>query len=86
VVQLELFGLNFGKINILSKIIKYKRFSKIELFKSLMFATIRFNSVVDHVGHSTHPAFMQGGYILNGAVTLHEHFMSYIVERCMSSY
>jgi hypothetical protein len=35
-------------------------------------ATIRLNSVADHVVRPTQTAFMEGRYILDGVVTLHE--------------
>ena len=78
--QLELFKLNFGEIILLPKIkdaeriqqyrpicllnVSFKIFTKV--------ATIRLNSVADNVVRPTQTAFMQGRYILDGVVTLHE--------------
>ena len=78
--QLELFKLNFGEIILLPKIndaeriqqyrpicllnVSFKIFTKV--------ATIRLNSVADNVVRSSQTAFMQGRYILDGVVTLHE--------------
>src|SRR5438132_2509435 len=78
--QLELFQLNFGEIILLPKIndaeriqqyrpicllnVSFKIFTKI--------ATIRLNSVADHVVRPTQIAFMQGRNILDGVVILHE--------------
>ena len=78
--QLELFRLNFGEIILLPKIkdaeriqqyrpicllnVSFKIFSKV--------ATIRLNTVADHVVRPTQTAFMQGRNILDGVVILHE--------------
>ena len=78
--QLELFRLNFSEIILLPKIndaeriqqyrpicllnVSFKIFTKV--------ATIRLNSVADHVVRSTQTAFMQGRNILYGVVVLHE--------------
>jgi hypothetical protein len=78
--QLELFRLNFGKIILLPKvneaerIQQYRPISLLNVsFKIFMkVATIRLNSVVDHVVRPSQTAFMQGRNILNGVVTLHE--------------
>ena len=44
--------------------VSFKIFTKV--------ATLRLNSVADHVIRPTQTAFMQGRYILDGVVTLHE--------------
>jgi mannosylglycoprotein endo-beta-mannosidase len=78
--QLKLFRINFGEIILLPKVndaekiqqyrpicllnVCFKIFTKV--------ATIRLNSVADHVVRPTQPAFMEGRYILDGVVTLHE--------------
>ena len=78
--QLELFRLNFGEIILLPKIkdaeriqqyrpicllnVSFKIFTKV--------ATIRLNTVADHVVRPTQTAFMQGRNILDGVVILHE--------------
>jgi hypothetical protein len=78
--QLELFRLNFGEIILLPKInaaervqqyrpiyllnVSFKFFTKI--------ATIRINTVADHVVRPSQTAFMQGHNILDGVVSLHE--------------
>jgi hypothetical protein len=78
--QLELFKLNFAEIILLPKIkdvdriqqyrpmcllnVSFKIFTKV--------VTIRLNSVADNVVRPTQTAFMQGRYILDGVVTLHE--------------
>jgi hypothetical protein len=78
--QLELFRINFGEIILIPKVndaeriqqfrpicllnVSFKIFTKV--------ATIRLNSVADHVVRPTETAFMQGRYILDGVVTLHE--------------
>ena len=41
-----------------------------QIFKKV--ATIRLNSVADHVVRPSQTAFMQGRYILDGVVTFHE--------------
>ena len=78
--QLELFRLNFGEIILLPKI---KEPEKIQHYRPICLlnvsfkiftkvATIRLNSVADHVVRPTQTAFMQGRNILNGVVILHE--------------
>jgi hypothetical protein len=78
--QLELFRLNFGEIILLPKInegeriqqyrpicllnVSFKNFTKV--------ATIRLNSVADHVVHPSQTTFMQGRNILDGFAILHE--------------
>jgi hypothetical protein len=78
--QLDLFRINFGEIILLPKVndeeqiqqfrpicllnVYFKIFTKV--------ATIRLNSVADHVVRQTQIAFMQGRYILDGVVTMHE--------------
>ena len=78
--QLELFRLNFGEIILLPNVngaetiqqyrpicllnVSFKIFNKT--------ATIRLNSVADHVVRPTQTAFMQGRNILDGVVILHE--------------
>jgi hypothetical protein len=78
--QLDLFRINFGEIILLPKVndadriqqfrpicllnVSFKIFTKV--------ATIRLNSVADHVVRPTQTSFMQGRYILDGVVTLHE--------------
>jgi hypothetical protein len=78
--QIKLFKLNFGEIILLPKIkdadriqqyrpicllnVSFKIFTKV--------ATIRLNAVADNVVRPTQTAFMQGRYILDGVVTLHE--------------
>jgi hypothetical protein len=78
--KLELFRLNFGEIILLPKIkeaeriqqyrpicllnVSFKNFTKV--------ATIRLNTVVDHVVRPSQTAFMQGKNILDGVAILHE--------------
>ena len=78
--QLELFRLNFGEIILLPKVneaertqqythicllnVSFKIFTKV--------ATIRLNSVAEHVVRPSQAAFMQGRHILDGVVILHE--------------
>jgi hypothetical protein len=78
--QLELFRLNFGDIVLLPKVneaeniqqyrpiyllnVSFKIFTKV--------ATLRLNTVADHVVRSSQTAFMHGRNILDGVVTLHE--------------
>jgi hypothetical protein len=77
---LELFRLNFGEIILLPKVnederiqqyrhiyllnISFKIFTKV--------ATVRLNTVADHVIRPSQTAFMQGRNILDGVVVLHE--------------
>ena len=79
-MQLELFRLNFGKIILLPKVneaemiqqyrpifllnVSFKIFTKV--------ATIRLNSLADHVVRPSQIAFMQSRNILDGVVILHE--------------
>jgi hypothetical protein len=77
--QLELFRINFREIILVSKFMKWKGFNNLDRYAFLMFSlnfyeavTIRLNFVVDQVVHPTQMAFMQGRYILDGVVTLHE--------------
>ena len=78
--QLELFRLNFDEIILLPKVneaemiqqfrpicllnVSFKIFTKV--------ATIRLNSVADHVVRPSQTAFMQGRNILDGVAILHE--------------
>jgi hypothetical protein len=78
--QLELFRLNFGEIVLLPKVneaeriqqyrpisllnVSFKNFTKV--------ATLRPNTVADHVVWPSQTAFMQGRNILDGVITLHE--------------
>ena len=78
--QLELFRLNFGEIILLPKIIDAERIQQyrpicllnvsFKIFTKV--ATIRLNSVADHVVRPTQTAFVQGRNILDGVVILHE--------------
>jgi hypothetical protein len=78
--QLELFCLNFGEIILLPNIIEVER---IQQYRSICLlnvsfkiftkvATIRLNSVADHVIRPSQTAFMQGRNILDGVAILHE--------------
>jgi hypothetical protein len=78
--QLDLFLINFGEIILLPKVIDAERIQQFrpicllnvcfKIFTKV--ATIRLNSVADHVVLPSQTAFMQGRYILDGVVTLHE--------------
>ena len=78
--QLELFCLNFGEIVLLPKVLEAERIQQyrpicllnvsFKIFTKV--ATIRLNSVADHVVKPTQTAFMQGRNILDGVVVLHE--------------
>jgi hypothetical protein len=78
--QLELFRLNFGEIILLPKVMEAERIQQyrpicllnvsFKIFTKT--ATLRLNSVVDHVVRLSQTAFMQGRNILDGVVTLHE--------------
>ena len=78
--QLELFKLNFGEIILLPKIKNAERIQQcrpicllnvsFKIFTKV--ATLRLNLVADHVIRPTQTTFMQGRYILDGVVTLHE--------------
>jgi hypothetical protein len=78
--QLELFCINFGEIILLPKVNdaeQIQQFRPICLLNVCFIiftkvATIRLNSVADHVVRPTQTAFMQGRYNLDGVVTLHE--------------
>jgi hypothetical protein len=78
--RLELSRLNFGKIILLPKvkdaecIQQYRPICLLNVsFKSFTkFATIRLNSVADRVVRPSQTAFMQGRFIPDGVVTLHE--------------
>ena len=78
--QLDLFRLNFGEIILLPKVNEAERIQKFrpicllnvsfKIFTKT--ATIRLNSVADHVVRPTQTAFMQGRNILDRVVILHE--------------
>ena len=78
--QLELFRLNFGEIVLLPKVLEAERIQQyrpicllnvsFKIFTKV--ATIRLNSVADHVVKPTQTVFMQGRNILDGVVVLHE--------------
>jgi hypothetical protein len=78
--QLDLFRINFGEIILLPKVIDAERIQQyrpicllnvcFKIFTKV--ATIRLNSVADQVVLPSQTAFMQGRYILDGVVTLHE--------------
>jgi hypothetical protein len=78
--QLELFRLNFGEIILLPKVNEAERIQQYRpiclLNVSFNFftkvATIRLNTVADHVIRPSQTAFMQGRNILDGVVVLHE--------------
>src|SRR3954464_4945697 len=78
--QLELFGLNFGEIVFLPKVLEAERIQQYRpicllnvSFKIFTKATtIRLNSVADHVVKPTQTNFMHGRNILDGVVVLHE--------------
>ena len=78
--QLELFRLNFGEIILLPKVNEAERIQQyrpicllnvsFKIFTKT--ATIRLNTVADHVVRLTQTAFMQGRNILDGVMILHE--------------
>jgi hypothetical protein len=78
--QLELFCLNFGEIILLPKVNKAERIQQyrpvcllnvsFKIFTKV--ATLRLNTVADHVVRSSQTALMQERNILDGVVTLHE--------------
>jgi hypothetical protein len=78
--QLELFRLNFGEIVLLPKVNEAERIQQyrpicllnvsFKIFTKA--ATIRLNSVANHVVRPSQTAFMQGRNILDGVVILHE--------------
>src|SRR3954462_692280 len=78
--QLELFRLNFGEIVLLPKVLEEEMIQQYQQICLLnvsfkiftKVATIRLNSVVDHVVKPTQATFMQGRNIHDGAVVLHE--------------
>jgi hypothetical protein len=78
--QLELFRLNFGEIILLPKVNEAERIQQYQpicllnvsfkIFTKV--ATIRLNTVADHVVFPSQTAFMQGRNILDGVAILHE--------------
>jgi hypothetical protein len=78
--QLELFRLNFGEIILLPKVNEAERIQQywpicllnvsFKIFTKV--ATIRLNTVADHVVRPSQTAFMQGRNILDGVAILHE--------------
>jgi hypothetical protein len=78
--HLELFRLNFGEIVLLPKVNEAERIQQympicllnvsFKIFTKV--ATLRLNTVADHVVRPSQTAFMQGRNILDGVVTLHE--------------
>jgi hypothetical protein len=78
--QLELFCLNFGEIILLPKVNEAERIQQyrpifllnvsFKIFTKV--ATIRLNTVADHVVRPSQTAFMQGRNILDGFAILHE--------------
>ena len=78
--QLELFRLNFGEKILLPKVNEAERIQQFrpicllnvsfKIFTKV--ATIRLNSVADHVLRPSQTAFMQGHNILDGVTILHE--------------
>jgi hypothetical protein len=78
--QLELFRLNFGEIILLPKVNEAERIQQyrpicllnvsFKIFTKV--ATLRINTVADHVVRPSQTAFMQGRNILDGVLTLHE--------------
>jgi mannosylglycoprotein endo-beta-mannosidase len=78
--QLELFRLNFGEVILLPKVNEAERIQQYRpicllnvSFKIVTkVATLRLNSVADHVVQPSQTAFMQGRNILDGVVVLHE--------------
>jgi hypothetical protein len=78
--QLELFRLNFGEIILLPKVNEAERIQQyrpicllnvsFKIFTKV--ATIRLNTVADHVVRPSQTVFMQGRNILDGVVVLHE--------------
>jgi hypothetical protein len=77
---LPLFKLNFGIITLLPKkenaiqIQQYRPICLLNVCFSFFtkVATMRLNSVAEHVVRPSQTAFMQGRHILDGVVTLHE--------------
>jgi hypothetical protein len=78
--QLELFHLNFGEIILLPKVNEEEGIQQyrpicllnvsLKIFTKV--ATIRLNTVADHVVRPSQTAFMQGRNILDGVAILHE--------------
>jgi mannosylglycoprotein endo-beta-mannosidase len=78
--QLELFRLNFGKVILLRKVDEAERIQQyrpicllnvsFKIFTKV--ATIRLNTVANHVVQPSQTAFMQGRNILDVVVILHE--------------
>jgi hypothetical protein len=78
--QLELFRLNFGEIILLPKVNEAERIQQyrpicllnvsFKIFTKV--ATIRLNTVADHVVRPSQTAFMKGRNILDGFAILHE--------------
>jgi hypothetical protein len=78
--QLELFRLNFGEIILLPKVNEAERIQQyrpicllnvsFKIFTKV--ATLRLNTVANHVVRPSQTAFMQGRNILDGVVSLHE--------------
>jgi hypothetical protein len=78
--QLELFCLYFGEVILLPKVNQAERIQQFrpiclldvsfKIFTKV--ATIRLNTVADHVVRPSQTAFMQGRNILEGVVILHE--------------
>jgi hypothetical protein len=78
--QLELFRLNFGEVILLPKVNETERIQQyrpicllnvsFKIFTKV--ATLRLNSVVDHVVQPLQTTFMQGRNILDGLVVFHE--------------
>jgi hypothetical protein len=83
-----LLRLNFGEIVLLPKVNEAERIQQyrpicllnvsFKIFTKL--ATLRLNTIVDHVVPSSQTTFMQGRNILDGVVTLHEKVLNYILK------
>jgi predicted nucleic acid-binding OB-fold protein len=77
---IETFRLHFGEIILLPKLNEVERLQQyrhicllnVSFNNFTNVATIRLNSVIDHVVRPSETAFMQGRNILDGAVALHE--------------
>jgi mannosylglycoprotein endo-beta-mannosidase len=78
--QLELFHLNFEEVILVPKVNEAERIQqyrplcllKVSFKIFTKVATIRLNTVADHVMQASQTAFMQGRNILDGVVVLHE--------------
>jgi hypothetical protein len=78
--QLELFRLNFDEIILLPKVNEAEMIQQCRpiYLLNVVFriftknATIKLNSIVDHVVRQSQTVFMQGRNILDGVVTLRE--------------